>query len=281
MKLGSSTLTAIALHHDRTAAVAVIEAPAPVTKIGAASHRGSHADAAQPTDQAAAKAHAASEALATLEAVRHSGKDGGKARAAAKIAELQTRLHLLKLLYATDSEKLAQAAVQIARELAAAVQEYVGSGGTAYAVQGVDITTIVGGANLTPAPAPAEDMPPQDPVTTGTTAEADAKAIAIAADTDARKSQSEPAHHDDADHLAESASDVSFANEVRALANELRAILTHAEHAHRARDHEAAKGELNDIDRATAAMTRMPAAYDATVARAVPASGAATIFVRG
>jgi hypothetical protein len=124
MKLARSTPTPIApLHHDR----------APV----------SAADALA-TGQADGKAQAAGEALATLEAMRRSGTDGGKARADAKIAELKTRLHLLKLLYAADAGKLAQAVVQIARELAEAVQDYVGSGGTAFALQGTDVTISAG-----------------------------------------------------------------------------------------------------------------------------------------
>lgn len=264
MKLARSTLTAIApVQHDRVAPVAppiapLIDAPA--------------------AGQADGTAQAASEALATLEAVRRSGSDGGKARAAARIAELKTRLHLLKLLYAADAEKLAQAAVQIARELAEAVQDYVGAGGTAFAMQGTDVT-IVGGANLTPTPAPAEDVPMQDPAGAG---RGDATATPAAGSE--AKTRSEAGRRDSAAHPDDGAEDVAFANAARALANELRAILRHAERQHGADDHDAARGRLNDIDRAMAAMTQMPAAYDAAIARlasvASVASGAATIFAR-
>ena len=259
MKLARSTLTAIApVQHDRVAPVAppiapLVDAPA--------------------AGQADGKAQAASEALATLEAVR--GSDGGKARAAARIAELKTRLHLLKLLYAADAEKLAQAAVQIARELAEAVQDYVGAGGTAFAMQGTDVT-IVGGANLTPTPAPAEDVPVQDPAGAG---RSDATATPAAGSE--ANTRSEAGRRDAAAHPDDGAEDVAFANAARALANELRAILRHAERQHGADDHDAARGRLNDIDRAMAAMTQMPAAYDAAIARlASVASGAATIFAR-
>ena len=83
-------------------------------------------------------------------------------------------------------------------------------------------------------------------------------------------------------HPDDGADDAAFANDARALANEVRAILRRAERQHGADDHDAARGSLNDIDRAMAAMTQMPAAYDAAVARlASVASGAATIFARG
>lgn len=201
--------------------------------------------------------------------MRRSGSDGGKARAAARIAELKTRLHLLKLLYAADAEKLAQAAAQIARELAEAVQEYVGAGGTAFAVQGTDVT-IVRGANLTPTPAPVEDVSTQDPSSAGA-GRSDGKAISAAGSE--TKTRSEAGRRDAAAHPDDGADDAAFANEARALANELRVILRHAERQHGADDHDAARGRLNDIDHAMAAMTQMPAAYDAAVA-----SGAATIF---
>ncbi|WP_137897738.1 hypothetical protein [Sphingomonas sp. 2SG] len=260
MKLARSTLTAIApIPHDRVAPLSATEAPG----IGSAD----------------GTAQAASEALATLDAVRRSGSDGGKARAAARIGELKTRLHLLKLLHAADAEKLAQAAAQIARELAEAVQEYVGAGGTAFAVQGTEVT-IVGGANLTPTPAPAEDVP-QDPAgATGNAARSEAQ-VTPAAGT-ATRTRSEAGRRGAAAHPDDGADDAAFANDARALANEVRAILRRAERQHGADDHDAARGSLNDIDRAMAVMSQMPAAYDAAVARlASVASGAATIFARG
>jgi hypothetical protein len=259
MKLARSTLTAIVpVPHDRVVPVSAADAPA--------------------SGQTDGKAQAASEALATLDAVRRSGSDGGKARAVARIAELKTRLHLLKLLYAADAEKLAQAAAQIARELAEVVQAYVGAGGTAFAVQGTDVT-IVGGANLTPTPAPAEDVP-QDPAgVTGSADRSDGKATPAAGIE--TKPRNEAGRHDAPAQPDDGVDDAAFANEARALANELRAILRRAERQHGTDDHDTARGSLNDIDRAMAAMTQMPAAYDAAVARlASVASGVATIFAR-
>jgi len=79
---------------------------------------------------AARKLQEAKSAVATLATIKTKTSDDERARAAQKVKELKARLQALKMIYASDPKKLAKAAAQIARELAAAVKSYTSAGGS-------------------------------------------------------------------------------------------------------------------------------------------------------
>jgi hypothetical protein len=105
------------------------------TRVDPAATRPSRDDASPAARQARADAGTAIRTLVAVAAAQHDNR-AQQAQAAAKIAQLKARLNMLKLLYANDSGKLAAAAVQIARELARAVDNHVRAGGSGLSLGG-------------------------------------------------------------------------------------------------------------------------------------------------
>ncbi|SFJ21415.1 hypothetical protein SAMN03159338_1090 [Sphingomonas sp. NFR04] len=191
-------------------------------------------------EMAARKLEEAKQAVAMLGAVKSRTSDDQKARAAQKVKELKARLQALKMIYAGDPKKLARAAAQIARELAAAVKSYTSAGGSTVELGGAEggdasaggaapageagtDSAIAGAGEATPA---AESPAKENAATEGEAAKPEAAAPAATRAADDKR----------AADAARAKADDEFKNDARALARELKAALRRKDHKHRNED---------------------------------------------
>jgi hypothetical protein len=186
---------------------------------------------------AARKLQQAKDAVATLKTIKTKTGDDQKARAAQKVQELKARLQALKMIYAGDPKKLARAAAQIARELAAAVKSYTSAGGSTAELAGAD-----GGDASASAAAPASEANADAPAAgagEATPAAGTAEKDKAAAEGEASKPEAtglgtkKAADEKRATDAARAKADDDFKNEARALARELKAALRRKDHKHR------------------------------------------------
>lgn len=208
------------------------------------------------TDEQAETVRRSKQALDNMTQANKARKDQRKAAARDKIERLKKQLQALRMMaVAGDPKSIARQAKRIAAELAAAAKEYAAAGG--------------GGGGVS-AGATATDMPSDADSTggdaTGSGAAADAKAVAAtaAAEAKAGEVQAEEGQAKDGDKpapgagfqkiaadMAEKAAtreaDAKFADEVRRLFQEVRAILELQRR--RARDMGQDEGELEQIDK--------------------------------
>ncbi|WP_294252637.1 hypothetical protein [uncultured Sphingomonas sp.] len=191
-------------------------------------------------EMAARKLEEAKQAVQTLATIKTKTKDDQKARAAQKVQELKARLQALKMIYAGDPKKLARAAAQIARELAAAVKSYTSAGGSTVELAGADSGDASAGAA-----SPAAEAKPDAPAAGAN----EATPAAETAEKDKAPDEADPTKPDaaalgtnkaaDEKRAADAArarADDDFKNEARALARELKAALRRKDHKHRDED---------------------------------------------
>lgn len=238
-------------------------------------------DPAFGTRQARADACTAIRTLAAVAAAQHD-HHAEQAQAAAKIAQLKARLNMLKLLYASDSGKLAAAAVQIARELARAVDDYVRAGGSGLSLGGSLATDPAAPFEAGPAdtgaaaPAPATAAAAAPAAQAAAAARHDATGDTGKGDTAAATGTGQTPAHTALPGLGGPNDPATVVADVHQLVRMLRDILREAERRHHAPDREQA---TSDLDQADAEIARVPTGYAATLAR-IPAA-APTVVIAG
>ncbi|WP_271301115.1 hypothetical protein [Sphingomonas sp. CV7422] len=243
-------------------------------------------DPAFGTRQARADACTAIRTLAAVAAAQHD-HHAEQAQAAAKIAQLKARLNMLKLLYASDSGKLAAAAVQIARELARAVDDYVRAGGSGLSLGGSLATDPAAPFEAGPADTAAAALAPATAAAPAPAAQAAAGPAAAAArhdatgdtgkgDTAAATGTGQTPAHAALPGLGGPNDPATVVADVHQLVRMLRDILREVERRHHAPDREQATG---DLDQADAEIARVPTGYAATLAR-IPAA-TPTVVIAG
>ena len=105
------------------------------------------------------KVSAASETLETLRAVKRDAEIA-RAHASQKLQDLKAQLHLVEMMHTGDPARNGQAVTQIARELAASVQEFISVGGTPIDLSAIDIDPI---KDTAPSTVPPNAVSPTDP----------------------------------------------------------------------------------------------------------------------
>lgn len=105
------------------------------------------------------KVSAASETLETLRAVKRDAEIA-RAHASQKLQDLKAQLHLVEMMHTGDPARHGQAVTQIARELAASVQEFISVGGTPIDLSAIDIDPI---KDTAPSTVPPNAVSPTDP----------------------------------------------------------------------------------------------------------------------
>lgn len=208
---------------------------APLRSPGTATGAATNAAPSKQEEMAARKLQQAKDAVATLKTIKTKTDDDQKARASQKVQELKARLQALKMIYAGDPKKLARAAAQIARELAAAVKSYTSAGGSTAELAGADSGDASAGAAAPTGEAKAEDAGASEAAPAAETADKDK----AAAEGEATKPEAtglgtnKAADEKRAAHAARAKADDDFKNEARALARELKAALRRKDHKHR------------------------------------------------
>ncbi|WP_333571162.1 hypothetical protein [Sphingomonas sp.] len=211
---------------------------------------------------AARKLQEAKSAVATLATIKTKTSDDERARAAQKVKELKARLQALKMIYASDPKKLARAAAQIARELAAAVKSYTSAGGSTIELGGAEAGDASAGGAAPGGEAKAEGAGTGEatPAAEGigkdkTAAEGEAtKPEATAPEATKQADQKRAAD------AARAKADDEFKNEARALARELKAALRRKDHKHRdddprdGGDKQSAEQALASVEQAVGAL---------------------------
>lgn len=213
------------------------------------------------TDEQAETVRRSKQALDNMTQANKARKDQRKAAARDKIERLKKQLQALRMMaVAGDPKSIARQAKRIAAELAAAAKEYAAAGGGGGGVSaGATATDMPSDADSTGGDATGSGA-------TGSGAAADAKAVAAtaAAEAKAGEVQAEEGQAKDGDKpapgagfqkiaadMAEKAAtreaDAKFADEVRRLFQEVRAILELQRR--RARDMGQDEGELEQIDK--------------------------------
>jgi len=101
-------------------------------------------DPQQPHPAHPPAAHKVSGASETLETLRAAKRDADIARAHAsqKLQDLKAQLHLVEMLHTGDPARHVRAVTQIARELAASVQEFISVGGTPIDLSAINVDPI-------------------------------------------------------------------------------------------------------------------------------------------
>ncbi|WP_313535660.1 hypothetical protein [Sphingomonas sp.] len=225
-------------------------------------------------EMAARKLQQAKDAVATLKTIKSKTSDDQRAREAQKVQELKARLQALKMIYAGDPKKLARAAAQIARELAAAVKSYTSAGGSTAELAGADSEDASASA-ATPAGEAKADAPAAgggEATPQAETAEKDK----AAAEGEAAKpggtalGTNKAADEKRAADTARAKADDNFKNEARALARELKAALRRKYHKHRDDDPRDG-GDLQSSEQALAAVEQAVGALPMAEVAAVSA----------
>jgi hypothetical protein len=222
-------------------------------------------DPQQPHPVQRADAHKASAASETLETLRAVKRDAEIARAHAsqKLQDLKAQLHLVEMMHTGDPARHGQAVTQIARELAASVQEFISVGGTPIDLSAIDIDPVRDTA-------PPNAVSPTDPAVlvaaaavATTRGDVQHAAVIQAAtaqrDTEAADLTSAVTKVSDVTSVAVTVGedpDAAFARDARALARDLKASVRHR-HDQDGDDGDAA---ADDIDRALASPSGTTAA---------------------
>lgn len=205
-------------------------------------------------------------ALQSLQTRTASAQEEKKAAARQKVEQLKARIQSLRMTMVGDPKSLAKMAAQLARELSAAVKAYAAAGGS---TAGMSAPSAPATAAPTAEAAPADAGPPMRdpggaaPDTGDGTGETEASG-----DTNAKtdpyrevleRQQAEAA--EPSRKNADREADGKFAADVKALVNDLKAILRRADEEARRRgdqtespDQKAATEALNDIQDALSEM---------------------------
>lgn len=188
-------------------------------------------------------------ALSRMDQIIRSGNNAAKADAGVRVENLKAQMRQLMEMKALMSPKaLAAALAQMARDLAAAVSEYVQSGGSAASAA---IGTVVLSASADPSDGPA-------------TAAASTASLAAAPDQDGtaiqqtdQQTQDEDAVHSSSDSTGQTTGEKSrtpandsdlFEKDVRSLADQMKGILNEIKNKKKKGDLQSTQGSLEKID---------------------------------